>query len=233
MYETMSLVYDRLFPMQPQTLSFLRHHLPSGPLLDVGCGTGSYAIALAAERDVTAIDADPSMIDVARTKFGADRVEFRIADMTTLTDRATYHGIYVIGNTLVHHDSIAGIQETLMRLHAALCSGGSLVIQIINYDRIRLHGIRTLATIDRGDLRMHRSYRVMGEKVRFTTVLEQKTHKMEGSVDLIGLGSKQLVEMLRACGFTDLETFGSFAGEPFQSASSYHLIAVATKQQKQ
>ena len=52
---------------------FLTSRIPSGKnisVLDLGCGTGSLAIALAEEEDynIVGIDNDPNMIDVAQSK---------------------------------------------------------------------------------------------------------------------------------------------------------------------
>jgi ribosomal protein L11 methyltransferase len=52
--------------------------LPRGSLLDVGCGSGVVAIAGAklGFAPVTAVDADPAAIEVARTNARANRVDF-------------------------------------------------------------------------------------------------------------------------------------------------------------
>jgi ubiquinone/menaquinone biosynthesis C-methylase UbiE len=51
-----------------------------GAAVDVGCGTGTFAIALAAQRGdarVTGIDGDPQVLEIAKRKPGADGVEWR------------------------------------------------------------------------------------------------------------------------------------------------------------
>jgi ubiquinone/menaquinone biosynthesis C-methylase UbiE len=51
-----------------------------GSVLDVGCGTGTFAISLAASRpdaEVIGIDGDPEILALARAKRGADAVEWR------------------------------------------------------------------------------------------------------------------------------------------------------------
>jgi SAM-dependent methyltransferase len=55
--------------------------LPDGGVaVDVGCGTGTFAIALAARRadaTVIGVDGDPEILGLARGKPGADRVDWR------------------------------------------------------------------------------------------------------------------------------------------------------------
>lgn len=59
----------------------VRADLPrGGTAVDVGCGTGTFAIALAAERPdarIMGIDGDPEILELAGAKSGAERVEWR------------------------------------------------------------------------------------------------------------------------------------------------------------
>src|SRR3954452_18246473 len=51
-----------------------------GRVVDVGCGTGTFAIKLAAARPdatVVGIDADPAILDIARAKAGAGALTLR------------------------------------------------------------------------------------------------------------------------------------------------------------
>jgi ubiquinone/menaquinone biosynthesis C-methylase UbiE len=56
-------------------------------VLEVGCGTGALAVALAEEARVWAVDASPEMVDVARARAGAAHVGWRVADATALPFR--------------------------------------------------------------------------------------------------------------------------------------------------
>ncbi|HVK90709.1 MAG TPA: class I SAM-dependent methyltransferase, partial [Mycoplana sp.] len=53
-------------------------------VLDLGCGTGELAIALGEGRRVVGVDPATAMLDIARTKSGAERVRFIEADARTL-----------------------------------------------------------------------------------------------------------------------------------------------------
>jgi SAM-dependent methyltransferase len=60
--------------------------LPEGAVLEVGCGTGSLALALADQRagSVTAIDIAQPYIAYAKSRDGADRVRFETGDACRL-----------------------------------------------------------------------------------------------------------------------------------------------------
>jgi ubiquinone/menaquinone biosynthesis C-methylase UbiE len=66
---------------RPALLDAVSWNVPSaGTVVDVGAGTGSFAIALAAARPdatVLAIDGDADVLERARSKQGADLVEWR------------------------------------------------------------------------------------------------------------------------------------------------------------
>ena len=72
---------------QPALVELVRRFPPDGPILDVGCGSGDLAIALAEEgHDVLGIDFVPHAIEHALKKTAGlpsavrERLEFRVAD---------------------------------------------------------------------------------------------------------------------------------------------------------
>lgn len=72
-------VYDPLDPdrsdLEPY-LDFARH-VGARSILDVGCGTGTFAVLLARHRfDVTGMDPAAASLDIARRKSGAERVRW-------------------------------------------------------------------------------------------------------------------------------------------------------------
>jgi ubiquinone/menaquinone biosynthesis C-methylase UbiE len=56
-------------------------------VLEVGCGTGALAVALAEQARVWAVDLAPEMLAIARRRAGADRVGWRVANATALPFR--------------------------------------------------------------------------------------------------------------------------------------------------
>jgi SAM-dependent methyltransferase len=98
-------------------------------VLDVGCGTGTFAVLLAARGlDVVGVDRAAAMLDVARTKAGAQRVRWLHGEATTLpplaVDLATMTGN--VAQAIAEPDDW---HATLRGVYAALRPGGWLVFE--------------------------------------------------------------------------------------------------------
>jgi ubiquinone/menaquinone biosynthesis C-methylase UbiE len=108
--------------------NFLLRHLPSNchDVLDIGCGTGTFARRLAERADhVLALDLSPEMIRIARersTKF--PNIDFQIADVCDMSFPAARFDCIATIATL-HHLPYA---EMLLKMKEALKPGGVLLI---------------------------------------------------------------------------------------------------------
>ena len=96
------------------------------PVVDVGCGTGTLAIALAAAgSEVIGVDGDPEVLALAHAKPGADAVQWRKGLATALplpgagADR-------VVMSLLLHHLDPAGKRTALAEAVRVLRPGGRL-----------------------------------------------------------------------------------------------------------
>lgn len=98
-------------------------------ILDVGCGTGAFALLLADRgHEVIGVDPAAASLDVARAKRGANKVRFLLGDATTLppldVDLAT-----MTGNVAQVFLSDTEWTATLNGIHDALRPGGHLVFE--------------------------------------------------------------------------------------------------------
>ena len=102
---------------------FVAALLPSGAVLDAGCGTGRVAVELARRGyDVVGVDSDPSMLDVARRHDQA----WVLADLATLDLGRTFDLVVCAGNVMVV--LAPGTEpQVVRRLAAHLVPGGLLV----------------------------------------------------------------------------------------------------------
>lgn len=225
-YDAWSQAYDYIFPLKDQTLAYLKRAFKRGRLCDLGCGSGSYAIALA-ERGwfVDAYDLSENLIDLARKKsYEGLSVNFNQADIRDFSAEDAYDGIYTIGNTLVHLDSHASVKKVLKSMYNALKPHGIGVIQIINYDRIINHNVKQLPTIEHAPFKMERHYHLNDDKIAFTTILHHQGSTKTNTIDLLPLKKADLITYLKDVGFQEIKCYGGFDHKPFQKDTSIPLI---------
>jgi ubiquinone/menaquinone biosynthesis C-methylase UbiE len=131
-------LYDRVMALtmreprwRPQLATAVLEGLDDGDVVvDVGCGTATLAIDLAARRSgvrVIGVDGDPQILRLARAKPGAERVELREGDATALPledDSAAA----VVCALLLHHLLPASKSAALREARRVLRPGGILHI---------------------------------------------------------------------------------------------------------
>jgi SAM-dependent methyltransferase len=96
-------IYDDLFPAPADlaaVMSTLTSLAASGPALELGIGTGRFALPLReAGVEVHGIDASVAMVSKLRLKPGGDAIPVTIADFTRFELERRYRLIYVVFNT--------------------------------------------------------------------------------------------------------------------------------------
>lgn len=232
-YDKIVEYYDDIFPLNPITLAFLQQSFTLGArVLDVGCGTGEYCLGLArAGFAVSGLDLDPQMIARAQAKARAAGLvaAFTVGNMGDLSRHyapGVFAGLFCIGNSLVHASGHDELGDICRQFHALLGKGGRLVVQVINYDRVRKQQLKGLPTIENPArcLRFERHYELKDHEVLFTGVLQVDGVEERSVNRLYAAGADELRRGLLDAGFQELERFGSFAGSDFVPDASQPLI---------
>lgn len=166
-------LYDRIMALtmreprwRPQLAEAVLEPLRDGDVVvDVGCGTATQAIDLAARRPdvrVVGVDGDPQILELARAKPGAERVELREGDATALPleDGAA---AAVICSLLLHHLPPEPKRAALREARRVLRAGG--VLHVADWGRpagpLAAAGFTALALFDgRDGTRDHRAGRL-------------------------------------------------------------------------
>ena len=124
-------VYDPLDPDRSDLDVYVQlvDELGARSVLDIGCGTGTFACALA-ERgiDVTALDPAGASLDVARAKPGAGAVRWLQGDATTLPPMHV-DAAFMTANVAQVFLTDDDWQATLRGTRRALRPGGHLVFE--------------------------------------------------------------------------------------------------------
>ncbi len=220
-YSSIAEYYDFIFPFNSAHVDFVKSCVEQPyegkTILDVGCGTGDLAVALAGLGfRVTGIDSDPEMLAAAKKK-GRQRVTFLPTDMRELTRAfkpVVFDAVLCFGNTLVHLPGLTEIDAFFSGVRAVLKSKGKFLLQILNYDHILDHDVRKLPLIENDRIRFERFYEyessanVLAFKTRL--FVKETAQEIENTISLFPIRKGELEAALGNAGFTGISFYGDF-----------------------
>ncbi len=242
-YEQIAPYYDYIFPAGQDQCTYIKELAGKPPkkLLDIACGTGVYSIELAREGyEVWATDVDTEMVRRAEKSASDKNISIKtlVSDMLNLDKHMDekFHCVFCIGNSIVHLGSKEAILAAVLQMKERLSPGGSLLLQIINFDRIFQKGITSLPTIvnENVGLEFQRNYvsDPINGLIHFDTILTIKDgnreDRYENRVDLFPVLSSDFREILDCAGFESISFYGGFNKEPYITGESFMLVANAT-----
>lgn len=202
--------------------------------LDVGCGVGRHALALAQRGyDVTGIDLSPTMVQRAQSLcLGAPRQpSFSVVDMLALDYEECFDAAYCVGSSFGFFDDQRNA-DVATRIHRALKDNGTFLLQVINRD----HAIQSQPAMawfeGDGCVCMEESsvnYITSRLNVKRTVIFDDgRQREIEYSVRLYSL--HELGQLLHQSGFRILEVSGHVRTPgAFFGPSSRELIILAQK----
>jgi 2-polyprenyl-3-methyl-5-hydroxy-6-metoxy-1,4-benzoquinol methylase len=99
---------------------------PSGKVLEIACGTGLWTEALARLADtVTAIDAAPEVIEVARARVRSAKVTFEVADVFSWTTSARFDVVFF--SAWLSHVPTSRLEQFWQLVRRLLAAGGRVL----------------------------------------------------------------------------------------------------------
>ena len=238
-YQIIAAYYDHIFPPNPSQVAFVHQRLhPGATYLDLGCATGSLAIALAElGHPCTGVDLSADLLTVAQKKRNdcPDSIRLEQIDMMHISSVFQANGFDAIGcfgNTLSHLPP-EQIPSLLSAVKNVMKPGGFFFIQIVNYDRLVEKGLSALPTIENAAIRFERKYLNFDGNSPFTfeaTLTVHHTGDLHWANEtLYPLRQSDLTRQLTTAGFTDIQYSGNYTGAPPGDAH-VPLIAVARLQ---
>ncbi|MFA6505146.1 MAG: class I SAM-dependent methyltransferase [Treponemataceae bacterium] len=248
LYDNLLEYYDEIFPVDQERIAFMeelaRRIRPADAdknqrtkVLDVGCATGSFALALMKKgMDVTGIDLNPSMIQSACRRNPEPRTNARFFLMNMMEVGSAFsHGrfdiIVCLGNTLVHLDGPAQILSFLKQARDLLRPGGALVFQTVNYAKVLSENITRLPTIETTRSRFEREYRQRDDgRISFEATIFASNGQavFRDRVALYPATPTELTDLVKEAGLKRLDLFEDFAGDTLKG-NSLGLVGVSMR----
>ena len=237
-YEVIASEYTAIFPSSQEKVNFIETYLTgskSQHLLDLGCASGEFVYQLSIpSRDITGVDLDPLMIEVAKSNDLAEhtnRIDFVTSDMLTFLRNCTensYDLISCLGNTIVYLNGEGELREFLTLSHSSLRKGGNLIIQLLNYSNPTIGPGFTFPVAKSERLEFTRGYTraANSPNLEFHTSTKDKVSG-EIHTDIHThhpFLSKRIGELGREIGFTYTQVFGGYNGKEGSTTDFFHLV---------
>lgn len=228
--------YDPLNPTDPAD-AYYRALAGDRPqtILDMGCGTGRLAVALA-ERGHRVTGADPAegMLKVARSRRGTERVRWVQSTAADLALDTRFDLIIMTGHVFQVFLEDDEVRATLRTLRRHLAPAGRLAFETRNplveewrtwipeltRERVQVPGI--------GAVEIHYDIAsAVGERVTFETHFRfAPDDTVVATTTLRFMGRDALAALLQEVGFDNVTWFGDWDKSPI-SATSPEIIVVA------
>ena len=250
-FEDLALIYDQTIDWEQRLareipfLSKIIQDNLNARILDLACGSGRHAVALAAQgHEVTGLDLSPQMIEAAKhhAKEKGVVAQFSVADMRQVTVllECPFDLIICLGNSLALLPTLTDVQHTLADVHQLLTDGGSFVSQTLNFEEIHQTGFRFFP-LKSGQTKN-------GKEVVFARFFEpEKTGESRllvflgitraesgwqptfSSQPVLQLNKPILESALQDAGFKHLVFYQDYNAQPFNPQQSRNLISIGTK----
>ena len=146
-YDDWSDAYVRMYPSADHVVEetknsigrFLQKQLPSGRVLEVGCGIGLVSAGLCElGYDVTGIDISGDSLKKAE-KFSASRrlpVNFKKADLFSFDSAKKFDAVVAVASLIGHFEKKKVQEQALRRMAGLLRPGGIILIGVHDYERL-------------------------------------------------------------------------------------------------
>ncbi len=228
-------VYDALNAGR-EDIDYYLSQLPNMPqrVLDIGCGTGRFALELAARgHDVCAVDPAPGMVAFAREKPGADLIEWYVGRCCVVPKSRPFDFIFMTGHAFQCLLSDQDISRLYAEVVARLAPEGVFFAESRNpavkaWEQWCPENARLPVTLAEGRSVQvtHEVTSVRDELVRFVETYRFDPEGTElGSESCLRFCSKHQLEALALqAGLGVRHLSGDWDGQFFEEASSPEII---------
>lgn len=230
------LNYDKLVSTRTEAL---KKFIKSGYInaIDIGCGTGVDTIALTNNgMKVTGFDTSRKMIQNARHNAKERNLRIRFSNSPVQNVDKSFHSEYdmivSLGNAIANINPVV-LRKILIKSYKLLKPGGTIIIQILNYEAARKSDKR-IVNITRGKGNLFiRFYDFEKNKLNFNILKMNDNNLQEYSListELFEYNRLDLKLLIEKPGFTNIKFYSDLNRTKFHPSTSKDLIVIADKQ---
>ncbi|KXH69989.1 MAG: hypothetical protein AM326_01480 [Candidatus Thorarchaeota archaeon SMTZ-45] len=227
-------------------LQFYMDEFKADRVLDMACGSGRHAVALASLGfNVVGFDTSEGMIAAARNhaKNARVAVEFHIADMQRFSSKVDgpFDVVICLGNSLALLPNFEVLKDVIKAVYDVLSPSGSFIFQVLNFEEVLISGFRFFPikggkTSVGEDVVFSRFYEHSDESwsTLVATSFVKKGKDWETAIStrrVLHTNLKTLETMLTKTGFENFEFFSDYHKNGFDSKKSRNLVVSARRKQ--
>jgi SAM-dependent methyltransferase len=228
--DLMAGVYDEWFGIPDDTddtVDFLENLAGSGPVLELGIGTGRVALPLAGRGvEVHGIDASGAMVERMKDKPGGAGITVSIGDFAEVAVGEHFSLVYVVFNTFFALASQEDQVRCFANVAGRLNEGGVFVLTAFVPDLGRFVGGQTTQTklVERDRVILETStHDPVAQKVLSQNIVMGETGTKLYPVQIRYAWPSELDLMARLAGMRLLERWAGWHREPYKAASPRHV----------
>jgi glycine/sarcosine N-methyltransferase len=243
-YDNISESYDEMFDFKKDlnsaesVIAELKKQFSFEKALDIGCGTGSFTIALA-RSGVKAVGMDLSSLMISEAKknslaYGVD-IDFVNSGMGEMLSNINnkFDLIMCMGNTLPHLLSKKELFSMTIACRQLLNPGGRLVLNLLNYDKILSKKERIVGISKNDNHEFIRFYDFQEPYVNFNLLeikWDKKTplHKIT-STKLYPYTHLEVESALMQAGFENLKVYNGLDFTRYEAEESKSILITAER----
>jgi len=205
----------------------------NGAVLDMACGPGRHAIALAKQGfDVTGVDRTRFLLEKAKQNAEEQhaRVTWVLDDMRGFAKPDTFDLALSLFTSFGYFDDMAENQAVLRNLNTSLVPGGVLVMDMMGKERLaKIFQPTTSQSLPNGDLLIERR-----SIIRNWEMVENQWYVVSGkevktfTFRLWVFSAHELKDLLAEAGFSNINIYGDLDGNTY-GPDATRLVAFARK----
>ncbi|HVZ41644.1 MAG TPA: class I SAM-dependent methyltransferase [Candidatus Kapabacteria bacterium] len=200
--------------------------------LDLACGPGRHAVALA-ERGllVTAVDLSPTLLAYARAEADAEGLSIRFvrSDMRAIAFESEFDLALQLFTSFGYFDDHADDALVLRRVRNSLLPGGFYALDLINEQQLRATLVaQSTKEVDGVTIREER--RIANGRVEKRMTIPVSGGTTREFTESVRLYSPDEIEgMLFDAGLEPVEWFGSYDGDRYDPARSERMLVLSRR----